>query len=90
MRKKFKFKNILICCILIYIGYTLVSQQVTIRNKKVQLEKLNIELKEATKENQSLLDKTKMSKTYRYVEKLARERLDYIKQGENAVMQKKD
>lgn len=88
MKKRINFKKILIFGLLLYSGYILVSQQITIKNKRAQLDKLNLELQKTTKDNESLQDQTKMSKTYRYVEKLARERLDYIKQGENAVMQK--
>jgi cell division protein FtsB len=65
-----------------------VNQQITIKNKRAQLQQCKLELEEVTKERQRLLDETKMSKSYRYVEKLARERLGFIKQGESAVIQK--
>ncbi|MCY6371964.1 FtsB family cell division protein [Clostridium ganghwense] len=88
MKKKFKFKSIIIIFIIFYVCYMLISQQITIKNKKAQLQQYKTELQEVSKEHQRLVDETKMSKTYRYVEKLARERLGFIKQGENAVMQK--
>ncbi|MCY6485716.1 septum formation initiator family protein [Clostridium aestuarii] len=90
MKKKSKFKNLIIAFIGLYVCYILVSQQITIRNKRVQLEQCKKELQEVNENQQKLLDETEMSKTYRYVEKLARERLGFIKQGENVVVQKQD
>lgn len=88
MKKKFKLKSIITISIFCYVCYILASQQITIKNKRAQLQQYKSELEEVTKEQQRLLDETKMSKTYRYVEKLARERLGFIKQGESAVIQK--
>ncbi|QGU96561.1 septum formation initiator family protein [Clostridium bovifaecis] len=90
MKRKSKIKKISIAFVLIYVCYILVNQQITMRNKKVQLETYKVELDKVTKEHDKLIDETKISKTYRYVEKLAREKLGFIKQGENAVIQKKD
>lgn len=89
MNRKSRVKKITVISIMMYICYILVSQQITIKSKKAQLEKRKSELSNVTDEHQRMLDKTKMSETYRYVEKLARERLRFIKQGENAVIQEK-
>lgn len=89
MNRKSRVKKITIISIIMYICYIVVTQQVTIKSKKAQLEKRKAELSNITNEHQKMLDKTKMSETYRYVEKLARERLGFIKQGENAVIQEK-
>lgn len=88
MKKKFKGKNILIVFIIGYVCYILVGQQMTIKNKKQQLKEYKVQLEKVNKQHDSFVDQTKMAKDYRYIEKLARERLDFIKQGENAVMQK--
>lgn len=88
MKKKFKLKSVITISIVCYVCYILVNQQITIKNKRAQLQQCKLELEEVTKERQRLLDETKMSKSYRYVEKLARERLGFIKQGESAVIQK--
>ncbi|KYH28634.1 MULTISPECIES: FtsB family cell division protein [Clostridium] len=90
MERKSKIKKISIALVLGYVCYILVNQQITIRNKKAQLESYKVELDKAMKEHERLVDETKISKTYRYVERLAREKLGFIKQGENAVIQKND
>jgi cell division protein FtsB len=88
MKKKSKLKTIVGIFVLTYVCYILVSQQITIKNKRVQLDEYKAELRKANDEHQQLLDEEKMSKTYRYVEKLARERLGFIKQGESSVLDK--
>lgn len=88
MKKKFKLKSVITISIICYVCYILASQQITIKNKRLQLQQYKSELEVTKKEQQRLLDETKISKTYRYVEKLARERLGFIKQGESAVIHK--
>jgi len=87
--KKSKIKMISVTFILLYVCYILVSQQITIMNKKAQLEDSKVELERVTNENLKLKDEKGMSETYRYMEKLARERLGFIKQGENVIVEKK-
>lgn len=90
MKKKSKVKGIAITFILLYVCYILVSQQITIKSKKAQLGEYKLELQKVTKENRQLIDEKNMSETSRYVEKLARERLGFIKQGESVVVEKKN
>lgn len=88
MKKKSKVKIISFTFILLYVCYILVSQQMTIINKRAQLKDSKVELEKVTKENLRLADEKNMSETYRYVERLARERLGFIKQGESVVVGK--
>lgn len=90
MKKKSKLKTIAGIFVLTYVCYILVTQQITIKNKRLQLEEYKAELNKANEEHKKLLDEKEMSKTSRYVEKLARERLGFIKQGETVVAEKKD
>lgn len=90
MKKKSKVKGIAITFILLYVCYILVNQQITMKNKRAQLNESKSELEKVTKENRQLLDEKSMSETSRYVEKLARERLGFIKQGESVVVEKKN
>ncbi|MFU0824382.1 FtsB family cell division protein [Clostridium sp.] len=90
MERKSKIKKIGTVLLLGYVCYILVNQQITIRNKRIQLQTYKVELDKTIKEHERLVDETKISKTYRYVERLAREKLGFIKQGENAVIQKND
>lgn len=87
--KKSKIKMISVTFILLYVCYILVSQQITIMNKKAQLEDSKLELERVTNENLELKDEKGMSETDRYMEKLSRERLGFIKQGENVIVDKK-
>jgi len=87
MKKKSKLKTVAGIFVLTYVCYILVSQHITIRNKKAQLNEYMSELNEVNDEHRQLLDEKEMSKTYRYVEKLARERLGFIKQGESVVVE---
>lgn len=87
MKKKSKLKTVAGIFVLTYVCYILVSQQITIRNKKAQLNEYMSELNKVNDEHRQLLDEKEMSKTYRYVEKLARERLGFIKQGESVVVE---
>lgn len=86
--KKSKIKIISVTFILLYVCYILVSQQITIMNKKAQLEDSKLELEKVTNENLKLKDEKGMSETDRYMEKLSRERLGFIKQGENVIVDK--
>ncbi|AEB74841.1 FtsB family cell division protein [Clostridium botulinum] len=90
MKNKNKIKVMILTIIMIYACYILVHQQITIKNKKAQLENCKIELQKVNDQHQKLLDTIKMSETNRYVEQLARERLGFLKQGETVVVHKKD
>ncbi|WP_461207193.1 FtsB family cell division protein [Clostridium sp. DL1XJH146] len=86
MKFKFKIKKLLVIILVVYLGYTYISQQILINNKKTLLNDSKIELSEMEIENQNLIDEVKMSNTYRYVEILAREKLGLIKEGETVVV----
>lgn len=88
--KKSKIKKIGVAFIFLYVCYILLSQQITIKNKRAELENYNAELKAVTEEYKELKDKTELTKTNRYVERLAREKLGLIKEGENTVIQQKN
>lgn len=90
MKKKSKIKKICIAFLSIYVCYILINQQIIMKNKDIELEKYKAELSKVTDKNQKLTDETSMSSTYRYLEKLAREKLGLIKQEETVVVQKKD
>ena len=86
MKNKKKSTKFIFGVIIIYLGYTFINQQIAINNKKAILSQYENQLKEVSEENKNLLDEVKMSNTYKYVEKLARERLGFIKQGETVVI----
>lgn len=85
-KSKSKLKNLILAAIFIYLGYTFIHQEIVMNKKKAILTNYTIELEKVEDENKSLLDQIKMSNTFRYVEKLARERLGFIKEGETVVV----
>ncbi|MCR3760792.1 FtsB family cell division protein [Clostridium felsineum] len=89
MKMGSKIKYIVFFIVLINMGYIFVKQQITINriNKNISESQKNID--SLKKENQKLQDEIKLSKTDSYTEKLAREKLGLIKQGEIPVIDNK-
>ena len=87
-RKKRSFKFLLLYiagfAFLIYASFTIISQGVEISKKRAELNELKEQLKIVEITNRDL-EKTKNysgEKLDEYIEKLAREDLDYVKNGE--------
>lgn len=89
MKKGFRFKRIIFIVALIYVSYVLISTQVSMSKINAEIKAKNQELSKSKEKNLKLQDEIKMSKTDAYVEKLARERLQMIKEGETPVINKK-
>ena len=89
MKKKLKLGRLFIALFMVYYCYTLVNQQFTIQNIKVQSENEKQQFLKLKEKNQKLQDEVKMSKTDMYIEELARERLELIKKGEIPVINNK-
>lgn len=90
MKKKMSLSKILILAILIYSAVSVVIQQIKINKIKNEISVQTEELKSVKEVNQKLQDEVQMSKTSdAYLEKLARERLEYIKNGETPVINSK-
>jgi cell division protein FtsL len=90
MSKKIKGKNVIFTLIICYVLYVFISQQVTMQKIKNQIADKKIEELKVKDKNQKLQDEVKMSKSDMYIEKLARERLGLIKQGETPVIDSKN
>lgn len=90
MKRKIKGKNVIFVLIVSYVCYIFVSQQITMHNIKNQIADKKIEEQKAKEKNRKLQDEVKMSKSDMYIEKLARERLGLIKQGETPVIDTKN
>ncbi|KAA8671195.1 FtsB family cell division protein [Clostridium sp. HV4-5-A1G] len=86
MKIKVKWKNIFFLLLVLYIGYIFVSQQITMQNIKKQIVERKTEEQKLKVKNQKLQDEVKMSASDIYIEKLAREKLGLIKQGETPVI----
>lgn len=86
MKVKFKAKNIIVILLVLYACYIFVNQQITIRNIKKQISNKNIEEKRVKEKGIKLQEEVNMSTSSMYIEKLAREKLGFIKQGETPVI----
>lgn len=89
MRKKFNLKKALLLLCFLYACYSIISQQIIISKIHKQTATAKQELSKLKEKNERLQDDVKMSKTDAYIEKLAREILNYIKPEETPVKDKK-
>ena len=90
MKRKVGIKSAALIFILLYVGYILIQQQLTMSRQKKELEKYTIELQNKKEEKKLLQDELELSKTDKYIEKLAREILGLVKEGETPVMDNKN
>lgn len=87
--KKIKLKNIIGLVLIAYIIVMIFRQQVIISNIKHQEKSTSASLAEAKQKNKKLKEEVKISNTDSYLEKLAREKLGYIKDGETPIINNK-
>lgn len=89
-KKRFKFKYIFYVMLLCYVGYTLVSQQMTINRMRDDILKYDQQNKKIEDANQYLKDQIEFAKTDEYKEKMAREKIGLIKPGETVYIINKE
>lgn len=80
--KKSKEKRSLIISVVsivffVYVGYTFITQQITINNKKAELEAINEQMVAEQAEKKALEQEKKTVNTPEYIEEVARTELDY-------------
>lgn len=90
MKKKFSIKSVILIFALVYVCYILIQQQVIMVRQKKEIQMYQVELQKKKKENKLLQDEVELSKTDKYLEKLAREILGLVKEGETPVMDNKN
>ncbi|MGH4049936.1 MAG: FtsB family cell division protein [Clostridium sp.] len=90
MKKKISIKSVVIVIVIVYVCYVLTLQQITMSRQKKELQKYNVELQKKKEEKRTLQDEVELSKTDKYIEKLAREILGLVKEGETPVMDNKN
>jgi cell division protein FtsB len=90
MKKKFNIKGLVLIFVLVYVSYLFIQQQATMSRQKKELQKYNVELQKKKEEKKTLQDEVELSKTDKYIEKLAREILGLVKEGETPVMDNKN
>jgi cell division protein FtsB len=90
MKKKFNIKGIVLIFVVVYVSYLFIQQQLTMDRQKKELQNYNVEIQKGKEENKTLQDEVELSKTDKYIEKLAREILGLVKEGETPVMDNKN
>ena len=65
-----------------YVGYTFIVQQITINNKKAELDVINEQIVAAESEKAALDEEKKTVNTPEYIEEVARTELNYAAPGE--------
>jgi cell division protein FtsB len=90
-KKKPKITKVLIVLASFYIGYILISTQITMTRLKKEVDVRQQELSKLEDKNQKLQDEVNnmINNPDAYTEKLARERLGLVKPGEAPVVDKK-
>ncbi|UZW14037.1 septum formation initiator family protein [Clostridium pasteurianum] len=85
MRKKY-IKYLLIGIVIINICYIFINQQLTMRRIQSTIQDRNMESQKVKSQNAKLQNEIKISQSDKYSEKLAREKLGLIKEGEIPVV----
>lgn len=86
MIKKRNIKKLLLAVITCYVAFTFISQEITSLRIKSQIDNEKAQLQNLKNENEKLQDTMKLSKTPKYIEKLAREKLGLVMANEVPVI----
>ena len=86
MKKGFLWKRIVFAFIIINICYIAVNQQIKMHKIESDIDNTTAQTQKLEKENRQLQDEMKMSQSDKYNEKLIREKLGLVKNGEVPVI----
>ena len=87
MRKKTTLRGIVIIVLFLVFGFNVIKQTMTIKRINNDIAEKSEQLNEKKEENRKLqADLERVQSSYDYLEKLARERLGLIKEGEQIVL----
>jgi cell division protein DivIC len=84
--KKKNIKKLLFAAVTCYLAFVFISQEVTSLRIKAQISNEKAQLQVLKDDNQKLQDTVNLSKTPKYIEKLAREKLGLIMANETPVI----
>ena len=87
MRKKITLRGIVIIVLFLVFGFNVVKQTMAIKRINNDIAKKSEQLNEKKEENRKLqAELERVQSNYDYLEKLARERLGLIKEGEQIIL----
>lgn len=81
-QKKFKLWTLILIVSVCYFAYTIYNQQTYISAKEIQHAELQKDIYAAKIKNEQLLHQKSLINTNEFAEKIAREKLGYVKDGE--------
>ena len=89
MRKKVTLKGIVIIILFVLFSFNLIKQTIAIKRINNDIAEKSEQLNERKEENRKLqAELERVQSNYDYLEKLARERLGLIKEGEQIILPK--
>ncbi len=86
MKDRFTIKKVVLALVVVYTISSVIFQEIKINNIKEEITTQDKALQELKDSNRRLKNEVEFSKTDEYIEKMARERLGYIKPGETPVL----
>ncbi len=81
-RKKRKASKILWAVVFLYVGYIFVQQQIRLHDLRVEEKQVSADIEQAQLENQDLTHTMEIMGTNEYIEKVARQKLGFVKPDE--------
>ncbi|WP_300259131.1 septum formation initiator family protein [Clostridium sp.] len=85
MKKRMNLKNMVIIILIAILVISYVRQELTMNKIKKDIEAKQTQLNELQDKNKKLQDEVNQSSTDEYIERMARERLGMIKEGEKVI-----
>lgn len=81
-RKKSRFGLFILLIFALYFAYEMVGQQKMLYSKSLEMQKIESKVKEEKKVNEDLVKEQQTMNSDEYIEKVAREKLGMVKEGE--------
>lgn len=84
--KKLNLKRIILLIVGLYVGFVFINQQIIMFRQHRDIQEYSAELKARENEYKKLQEDYTLSQDETYIEKIAREKLGLIKEGEQIVL----
>lgn len=85
MKKKINLKSVVIVVLVAIFCISYIRQEITMNKIRKEIESKQTQLNELESKNKKLQDEVNQSSTDKYIERMARERLGMIKEGEKVI-----
>lgn len=85
VKKRMNLKNVVIIILIAIFCISYIRQEITMNKIQKEIEAKQTQLNELESKNKKLQDEVNQSSTDQYIERMARERLGMIKEGEKVI-----